>query len=84
MSKQKKHRTAITEYRGVVFGTSADVTLEIIGKPKKTKVVGKDADGLVVEWIYEDAIITMAYTSYHDPDVGKVGLYAVYKIEGLS
>ncbi len=43
----------------VPISTTADDTLSILGKPVETRVAGRDENGLVVEWIYHTAVLTM-------------------------
>ncbi|KPJ63063.1 hypothetical protein AMJ44_14830 [candidate division WOR-1 bacterium DG_54_3] len=45
---------------GIVIGTPADDVLAIRGKPPyPSEVVGKDENGLIVEWEYPDGIYVM-------------------------
>ncbi len=48
----------------IVVGTSADEVLMVMPKNKMVKdpaVIGRDEDGLIVEWHYPDVILTLAY-----------------------
>jgi hypothetical protein len=46
----------------VEIGTLADTVLSLRGKPMVTpsKIVGRDENGLLVEWEYPDAVYVMA------------------------
>ena len=43
----------------IYVGMPADDVHDILGKGTGTRVVGRDANGLIVEWYYPDAIYTM-------------------------
>lgn len=49
----------ITSYQGVRVGMPADDVLKVWGKGLRSKKLGSNAQGLIVEWIYEDAILVM-------------------------
>ena len=45
---------------GIVIGTPADDVTAIRGRPPyPTEVVGKDSNGLIIEWEYSDGIYVM-------------------------
>ena len=50
----------VTSHRGVQKGMAADDVLEVWGKALRTEVVGEDTQGLIVEWVYADAVLVMA------------------------
>jgi hypothetical protein len=43
-------------------------------------IIGKDADGLVVEWCYNKVIFVIARATNEDAVFGKITAYTVYKI----
>ena len=43
----------------IYVGMPADDVLDLLGKGSESRVIGKDAEGLIVEWIYPGAIYTM-------------------------
>jgi len=43
-------------------------------------IIGKDDDGLVVEWCYNKVIFTLARVSAEDVLFGKITAYTVWKI----
>ena len=62
---------------GIVIGTPADDVLAIRGKsPYPTKVVGEDANGLIVEWKYPDGIYIMRRST-----IGGVTCYRVAEMK---
>lgn len=65
----------VTSYRGVRVGMPADDVLKAWGKGLRSKEVGSDAQGLIVEWIYEDAILVMKRW-----EIGGVTCYRVAEI----
>lgn len=86
-----KHRVRIEaeEYmiddHKITKGTSADALLILMPKVKfvrRPKVLGKDNDGIVVEWHYRDVVFTLARAKTLNEE-GEVtyDVYAVQKIE---
>ena len=47
-------------------------------------VIGKDEDGLVVEWCYSKVIFTLARAHVDDPVFGRIEAYGVQKIEEIT
>ena len=47
-------------------------------------VIGKDDDGLVVEWCYNKVILTFARATGEDVLFGKITAYTVYKIYEIT
>jgi len=66
----------VEDHKNMVTGCSADMVVNALGNPDSTVVIGKDADGLIVEWYYPDAIFTLAYAVFPS-----VSAYTVCKIE---
>ena len=67
-------------YEQVEIGVWADTLIEFLGRPHDAKVLGKDKDGLVIEWYYPGIKFTLAIaevTTYN------VKVYAVQKIDWL-
>ena len=56
-SRQRKEQ--IEKPSPVVIGTLADTILELRGKAQSTRQVGRDANGLLVEWEYSDVTYLM-------------------------
>lgn len=50
--------TKVYEWRGVEVGTPTDDVLEMWGKPLSSRKVGEDFKGAIVEWVYEDVVLT--------------------------
>lgn len=73
MNKELKER-----YDRITVGIWADTVLEILGKPHKVAILGKDGDGFVIMWRYPylDLTLAMAKLTSYDVEV-----YAVQKIE---
>ena len=70
--------TEVREYKGVKIGLPADrllVKFPGSGMVMEPKVVGRDEDGLVVEWHYRDVIFTLARARDGDFE-----MYAVQRI----
>ena len=68
------------KYEQVEVGAWADTLVEFLGIPHDVNVLGKDKDGLVIEWMYPGIKFTLAMaevTTYN------VKVYAVQKIEWL-
>jgi len=68
-------------------GTWADTVLEYMPNTLfmcKPIVVGKDGDGLVVEWCYKDVIFTLARVRGAFAGIGPIEVYAVQKIEEIT
>jgi hypothetical protein len=64
-------------------GERADIVLEHM--PRNFMmcdpiIIGKDDDGLVVEWCYNKVILTLARATGEDAVFGKITAYTVYKI----
>lgn len=76
--------TEVEEYKGVKIGITADEVLEILGNNATPEVLGKDEDGLIVEWHYNDVIITLAYATQISLTLGNISAYAVQKIEVID
>ena len=47
-------------------------------------IIGKDDDGLVVEWCYNKVIFTLARATGEDVMFGKITAYTVWKIEEIT
>ena len=67
--------TPIQEWRGVYIGLPADDVLKVWGKALGTAVMGRDAQGLIVKWIYADAALVMKRWK-----IGRVTCYRVAEI----
>ena len=85
MPKSKKIRVEVTDYHGITLGMIADAVLEqtefhrakMVQNPK---ILGRDDEGLVVEWHYKGVILTMARPK-NTGDANEIIAYAVQKIE---
>ena len=62
--------------RGVYLGMPADDVLKVWGEGLEVEVVQRSPHGLVVRWLYEDAILTMRRRRR-----GKITCYRVARIE---
>ncbi len=63
-------------------GERADTILEHMPRDTmmcKPIIIGKDDDGLVVEWCYNKVIFTLARATGEDAMFGKITAYTVYK-----
>lgn len=67
--------TPLQEWRGVYIGMPADDVLKVWGQGLRTNVLGQDTQGLVVEWVYQDATLTMKRWQE-----GRITCYRVAKI----
>ena len=45
--------------RRLHLGMTADDILQVLGKPLRPKLMGEDAQGLIVKWFYEDVILIL-------------------------
>ena len=71
------HESSIEE---IVPGYTPDMVIKLLGDidnmTQHPEIVGKDEDGLIVEWYYPNVILTFVYSN-----VGNTHSYVVYKIE---
>lgn len=65
----------VTSYRGVRVGMPADDVLKVWGKGLRSEQVGSDAQGLIVEWVYEDATLIMK--------MREIGGVRCYRVAGI-
>ncbi len=68
-------------------GERADMVLEHMPNSLfmcKPIIIGKDDDGLVVEWCYNKVILTLARATGEDVIFGKITAYTVYKIYEIT
>jgi hypothetical protein len=68
-------------------GERADILLEHMPRNFmmcEPIIIGKDEDGLVVEWCYNKVIFTLARVSRKDVVFGNISAYAVYKIYEIT
>ena len=82
--KKQRSRIEAEKYNNISLGTVADVLLMMMPRNKmvrKPKVVGKDEDGLVVEWHYPEVVFTLAMASFENTEGVPFKMYAVQKIE---
>jgi hypothetical protein len=84
----KENRTEIDSWKAGEFiiekGIWADTVLEHMPRDtmmKQPVTIGRDKDGLVVEWHYTGVIFTLARASALDATFGKITAYGVQKIE---
>lgn len=66
-------------YELLSLGMWADTVLDICGKPHNIVILGRDDDGMVVEWIYPGFKLTIARAKNDDVEV-----YAVQKKEEID
>jgi hypothetical protein len=81
---KKRTRKEVEKYKNISLGTVADILIVLFPKHKMVrnpKVVGKDKDGLVVEWHYKDVIFTLARAEFENTEGVPFSMYAVQKIE---
>ena len=74
----------VYEYQGIEIGTWADTVLKLFPSSDMISsplVLGRDADGLVVEWQYKDVTFTIARAELDHIVYGNMTVYAVQKIE---
>jgi hypothetical protein len=78
------NRKEVDSYKDIKAGCPADQVLQYMGKHKmimKPKVLGRNKDGLVVEWHYRDVIFTLAMGEAKFTEDVTMRAYAVQKIE---
>ena len=73
------------DYGKIVLGMHCDDVLAMIPRKRfaEIQVVGRDDDGLIVEWRYDNnLVLTFAYTIGYNPVTNlQVGGYFVLKME---
>ena len=76
ISPSPEPTSIVVDSHGVKIGMLADEVLETRGKAIKTVTLGEDSSGLIVEWVYPDAVYTMKRR-----ELNGVTAYRVQKIE---
>ena len=84
---KKRTRKEVEKYKNISLGTVADILLAIFPKShmvRNPRVIGKDNDGLVVEWHYKDVVFTLARANFENTEGVPFSMYAVQKIEVIE
>jgi len=68
-------RASVKEWKGVYIGMPTDDVLKVLSEGLRSEQVGSDAEGLIVEWVYEDATLVMKRW-----EIGGIACYRVAEI----
>jgi hypothetical protein len=65
-----------------LIGTAVDLIIDKFGPPNNVEIIGRNADGLVVEWHYDKFKLTFARAIGEEPiNKNIVSLYVVTQVE---